>query len=172
MAQQKKRPRKETRTVRDLIPDDVSVRALKATTREQAIAELLNVLVIDGVLDLSREQGVLDSILEREQVASTGIGNGVAIPHAKSKFAERLGLAVGTSQEGIEFAAHDDIPVFFVALWVCPPSATKEHLAIMRALASVAKDPNLSGRLAGCRDRRDLFSILDEITIEERDKGK
>jgi PTS system fructose-specific IIC component len=160
----------KVRTVRDVLPKEVSVQDLKATTKEQAIAELLNVLAIKGVIDLSREKSILDSILERERVASTGIGNGIAIPHAKSKFAEGFGLAVGLSHEGVDFGAHDFIPAFVVALWVCSPADTQDHLALMRGIASVARDANLAGTLAACRDRRGFLDFAEKIPLEEKGK--
>ena len=165
MAKDKRLGRK---TVRDLVPDDLSVRDLKATTKEEAIAELLNVLVIGGVLDLDRERGVLESILEREKVASTGIGNGIAIPHAKNKFATRFAVAAGLSAEGIEFGSHDDMPVFVVVLWVCPPSATPEHLALMRGIALVARDANMAGTLSAARDKRGFLAVLEKVAVEEK----
>jgi mannitol/fructose-specific phosphotransferase system IIA component (Ntr-type) len=160
--------RRREKTVRDLIPSDVLVRPLQATTKEEAIAELLNALVIDGVLDLSREASVRDLLLEREKVASTGIGNGMAIPHAKNKFAERLGVAVGISDDGIDFAAHDGQYAHVVVLWICPPKETQAHLALMRALASVAQEEKVMWRLAGCKDKRSFLGILEEIPAEKK----
>ncbi|MHC4941343.1 MAG: PTS sugar transporter subunit IIA, partial [Planctomycetota bacterium] len=159
MAYQKRRDQK---TVRDVVPHDVTVRTLRATTRSEAITELLNVLVIDGVLPMDKERDVRDSILQRESVASTGIGNGIAIPHAKNKFADRLGLAVGLSDEGIEWNSHDGMDAYFVALWVCQPADTKRHLALMRGIAAAAQDPNTSGRLQACKDKKGLLALLEE----------
>ena len=162
--------RKDVKTVRDFVPSDVIVQHLQTTDKAEAIGELLNALVIAGVLPLDKEKMVLEAILERERVASTGIGNGLAMPHGKSKFAERFGVAVGLSEPGIEFGAHDDIPAFIVVLWVCGPKDTKRHLALMRGLATVAKDPNLSGTLAGCRDKKSFLDVLEKVPIEERGK--
>jgi PTS system fructose-specific IIC component len=159
-------PRRSVRTVKDAVPHDVAVFKLKATTREEAITELLNVLVINGTLPLEKERAVRDAILDREAVASTGIGNGVAIPHAKNKFADRLGLAIGTSDEGIDFGAHDGMDAYVVALWVCPPSATKEHLALMRGIASIAQDINNAGVFQGVRDKRSLLDFLSQFPVE------
>lgn len=159
-------PRRSVRTVKDAVPHDVAVFKLKATTREEAITELLNVLVINGTLPLDKERTVRDAILDREAVASTGIGNGVAIPHTKSKFAVRLGLAIGTSGEGIDFGAHDGMDAYVVALWVCPPSATKEHLALMRGIASIAQDINDAGVFQGVRDKRSLLDFLGQFPVE------
>jgi PTS system fructose-specific IIC component len=160
--------RRREKTIRDIIPSDVLVRPLAATTKEEAITELLNALVIHGVLDLSREASVRDSLLQREQVASTGIGNGLAIPHAKNKFAERLGVAVGISDEGIDFAAHDGQFATVVVLWICPPKETQAHLALMRALAIVAQEEEVMWRLAGCKDKKSFLGILEKVRAEKK----
>ena len=90
----------------------------------------------------------------------------MAIPHAKNKFADRLGLAIGTSDEGIDFGAHDGMDAYVVALWVCPPSATKEHLALMRGIASIAQDINNAGVFQGVRDKRSLLDFLSQFPVE------
>ncbi len=157
---------KESQTVRDLVPDDTVVQPLKATTRAAAVAELVDALVVIGAIEVGKERGVREAILAREDVASTGLGNGIALPHAKSKFSPRLGLAVGLSEEGIDIGAHDQIPAFVFLLWVCPPNATQEHLALMRGFALIARDANLAGQLAACKERRSLFSFFESVSVE------
>lgn len=160
--------KKDRRTVRDLVPSDLLFHKLYCTTREDAIRELLNALVIHGVIEMDREDETRKAILERESVASTGIGHGIAMPHAKSKFADRFGLTVGISEDGIDFQAHDGSSARVIFLWVCPPAQTKEHLALMRALAAVAQDPDNTDRMAGCRDRRALLGLLEEFPVEDK----
>ena len=159
-------PRKKEKTVRDIVPPDLEVVRLTATTREEAVRELLSSLVAQDVIDLDREREIRNAILEREKVASTGIGNGVALPHAKSKHAKKLGVVVGLSEDGIEFDAHDSIPAFVMVMWVCEPRQVKEHLALMRGLATVAKDANRAGELAGVRDRRSALDFLGSVPME------
>jgi len=163
-------PRRKEKTVRDVVPPDLEVVKLKAATREEAIRELVTSLVAHDVVDLDREREVRDLILEREGVASTGIGNGVALPHAKFKHAKKLGVVFGLSEDGIEFGAHDSIPAFVVVLWVCQPRQVEEHLALMRGLATVAKDANRAGELAAVRDRRSALEFLGTIPVEEKGK--
>ena len=157
--------RRDRKTVRNLFPDDVIVQALDAETRDAAIAALLNALAVAGRIPIEREREVYETILQRERVATTAIGQGLAIPHGKSKWADRLGIAVGTSHAGIDFAALDGNPVHAVVLALSPPSATAEHLAVMRALATVAKDPRNVKRLAESRDRRELLAFLDSLEV-------
>jgi len=155
--------RKDKTTAKDVFPSTVLVERLYVTTKEEAIRQLLNTLCIEGVLDISREEEVLKSMLEREKVASTGIGCGIAIPHAKNKFADRLGVAVGIHEEGIEFGSHDKEAVRVVFCWVCPPTETKKHLAMMRTISSIARDPEERDKLLNVRDRRTLLAALDTI---------
>jgi mannitol/fructose-specific phosphotransferase system IIA component (Ntr-type) len=161
-------PKRDRRTVKDVVPHDVVVQHLDATSPKEAVTTLLNALVIQGVLPMDKERSVRESILERESVASTGIGNGIACPHAKSKFADRLGLAVGISVEGIDFHAHDGMDAYFVALWICPPADTRKHLALMRGIASVAQDANLAGQLQAIKDKKGLLHVLDQVVIEDK----
>ena len=165
-------PRRKEKTVRDVVPPDVEALHLDATTREEAIRELVSTLVAQDVIDLDREQELRTAILEREKVASTGIGNGVALPHGKSKHAKKLGVTVGLSAQGIEFNSRDSIPAYVIVMWICEPRQVKQHLALMRGLATVAKDPDRAGKLAAVRDRRQFLDFLGTIPLEEKEGGK
>jgi len=162
-------PRHRETTVRDLLPKDVIVHRLHVGTKKEALTELLNTLVIQaGVADLSREREFRDALFEREAVASTGIGGGLAIPHVKSRYAEKMALVAGLSEEGIDWGAHDGQPVRLVLMWACPPSQTQDHLALMRALATLAKDPDDVARVVACRDRKQFLKVLSEFPVEPK----
>jgi mannitol/fructose-specific phosphotransferase system IIA component (Ntr-type) len=163
-------PRRKEKTVRDLVPADIEVVQVKATDKQEAIRELLSTLVAQDVIDLAREREIREAIIQREQVASTGIGNGVALPHGKSKHAKKFGVVIGVSEDGVDFGAHDFIPAFVIVMWVCEPRQVKEHLALMRGLATVAKDANRAGELAGVRDRRSALDFFGTIAVEEKTK--
>jgi len=162
----KNRFRKEM--ARTAFPDDLVVEHLDVESSSEAITKLLNSLVMAGRIDLGREDEVRKQILDRERVASTGIGLGVAIPHCKTKWADRLGLAVGISQQGLDFRSHDGQSVHVVMLWVCPPGATKEHLALMRTVASIARDPDAAEGVRRSKDRLGLLQFLDTVEMPEK----
>jgi mannitol/fructose-specific phosphotransferase system IIA component (Ntr-type) len=163
-------PRKKEKTLKDLLPTDVLVLPLKAATKEEALAELLNALVIQGAADLSREGALREAFLEREKVASTGIGNGLAIPHIKSKFAEKMTVGVGISEQGIDFGAHDSAPANVIVMWICAPAETQAHLALMRGLAAMGREGDNIERLAKMRDRRAFLAAAEEISVEPKGK--
>jgi len=161
-------PRRKEKTVRDLVPTDIEVIHLDTDSKEEALRELLSTLVAQDVIDLDRERELRVAILERERVASTGIGNGVALPHGKSKHAKKLGVVVGMSARGIEFGARDGVPARVIVMWVCEPRQIKEHLALMRGLATVANDADRAEELAAVRDRRQFLDFLGTIALEEK----
>ncbi len=160
-------PRRKEKTLRELLPTDVIVQPLAATTKEAAIKELLNALVIHGAADLTREGALLEAFLEREKVASTGIGNGLAIPHIKSKFAEKMTVGFGLSQQGIDYGAHDNQPARVIVMWICPPAETQAHLALMRGLATMGRDDSNIDKLVKTRDRRTLLTAVEQISVEK-----
>ena len=150
-------PKRKEKTLRDLVSPDVQVVHLDCQYKDEAIRELLTTLVAQDVIDLDREREIRDAIIEREKVASTGMGNGVALPHGKSKHAKKLGVVVGLSAQGIEFGARDEIPAYVIVMWVCEPRQIKEHLALMRGLAGVANDANRAGEGGGDDARAPTF---------------
>lgn len=160
-------PRRKEKTLRELLPADVIVQPLAATTKDAAIKELLNALVIQGAADLTREGALLEAFLEREKVASTGIGNGLAIPHIKNKFAEKMSVGFGLSEQGIDFGAHDHQPARLIVMWICPPAETQSHLALMRGLAAMGRDDENIDALVKTRDRRALLAAADQISVEK-----
>ena len=160
-------PRKKEKTLRELLPPDVIVQPLTATTKDAAIKELLNALVIHGAADLTREGALLEAFLEREKVASTGIGNGLAIPHIKTKFAEKMTVGFGLSEQGIDFGAHDSQPARLIVMWICPPAETQSPLALMRGLATMARDDENIDTLVKTRDRRALLAAAEQISVEK-----
>ncbi len=107
---------------------------LKATEKEAAIAELVDLLNDNGLL--ARRDDVLASVLAREGVRSTGIGQGLAIPHGKSPGCRRLAMAVGKPASPIDFDAIDGRPCKFIILLVSPSDETGPHI---KALANVSR---------------------------------
>ena len=109
---------------------------MKATERWPAIVELIDLLVRLGRIKTDDRDSILASLKQREETMSTGIGFGIAIPHASSDRIDQVVAAFGRSSTGIEFDALDNAPVKFVVLFVVPKNQFQTHL---RTLASIAK---------------------------------
>ena len=116
-----------------LKPENVKV-PLEATTKNDAIAELVNLLAKNGSVTDARK--VLDAVLERESTRTTGIGNGLAIPHGKCAGTKELVMAIGKAATPIDFQAIDGRPVTLIWLLTSPPDKTGPHI---HALARISR---------------------------------
>ncbi|NLO11824.1 MAG: PTS sugar transporter subunit IIA [Candidatus Cloacimonetes bacterium] len=108
----------------------------------------------------------LASIKSREDVMSTGIGHGIAIPHARDESVTCLRIAVCLIREGMDFLALDDQPVSLVFMLAVPEDKNKEYMKILRSLSEYLRQEGLRQRLLDAKDERELFEYVQEI---ERD---
>lgn len=117
--------------------------ALRLESREkrEAIAELVQLL--ETAHGLNSQGEILDRVLRREAMMSTGIGYGVAIPHGKARAADRMVAACAVSQDGVEFASEDGQPVHLFVLFVSPESATTQHVRALANLSRLLKEESV-----------------------------
>jgi len=118
----------------DIIVGDAIVPKLKATTRDDAIVELVESLAEAGAVSKQRTKEIIKAILAREAQATTGIGKGVALPHAKLKGIKKPIATIGCSAEGIDFASLDSKCVYSVILLLSSPDNPDEHLQAMETI--------------------------------------
>ncbi len=147
----------------DILDEQVVLINLQATDKQGAIVELATALKTSGkITDLD---GVLNAVLEREKIMSTGIGKGVAIPHGKSDAVNELAGVLGVKKEGLDFAALDEQPVFLFFLLVSPPDVSGPHIRALAHISRLLRHDNLRRTLIEA-DSAD--AVLGLITEEER----
>jgi mannitol/fructose-specific phosphotransferase system IIA component (Ntr-type) len=113
---------------------DAIIPELKATDRDGAIVELVEAMAAAGAIPKKNIQDITKSVLAREAQATTGIGKGVALPHAKLKGIKKPVGTIGRSSVGIDFAALDSKPVYSVILLLSSPDNPDEHLQAMETI--------------------------------------
>ena len=118
----------------DIMVLDAVVPELAATTRDEAIVELIEALVTSGALAKKDVKDITKAVLKREEQATTGIGKGIALPHAKIKGLKKPIGTVGRSSRGIGFSALDSKPVYSVILLLSSPDNPDEHLQAMETI--------------------------------------
>lgn len=134
---------------------------MKTTARWEAIGELVDVLVRAGKVREEERELVLESIKQREQTMSTGIGFGIAIPHASSDKVEDVVAAFGRSTKGIEFDSLDGQPVFFVVLFVVPKDQFQTHLRTLAAIAKFLNDKSVRDELGKAHDAAQILRVFE-----------
>jgi mannitol/fructose-specific phosphotransferase system IIA component (Ntr-type) len=103
-----------------------------------------------------------DRLFEREQLGSTAIGAGVAIPHCKVEGLERVALAIGLPQREVDFAAEDGEPVRLFVLIVSPPQDPAAHLKALAAVSKWLKADDHVGRIVALDDPQAVYALLEE----------
>ena len=142
---------------RILDPSNVLV-DLKAQRNFDAIRELASVLEDDGAVP--DQKRFLADLIRREKQASTGIGKGVAVPHAHEDSIERQLLAIGISREGIDFASIDGEPVHIVALLATPRKHQKQHMELLAALSRLLQNQEVRQSLIQAADSAEVVDIF------------
>ncbi len=138
---------------------------LQATSKEAAIREIVGSLATAGRLDAADTDGVARAILNREELGSTGIGQGVAVPHTRHPKADRLIGTVAISRGGVDFAALDGDPVDIFFLLVSPPNQPGDHLRALENISRHLKDDKFVSFLRQAKTHEQVIGILDEADL-------
>jgi len=125
----------------ELVNEKAVTTRLRARNKRDAIAELVELLESAHGIDSHGE--VLDRVLRREAMMSTGIGNGVAIPHGKAKLVDRMVAACGVSPDGIEFESVDGEPARIFILLVAPESGGALHVKVLANISRLLKEESV-----------------------------
>jgi mannitol/fructose-specific phosphotransferase system IIA component (Ntr-type) len=136
---------------------------LDAADKEDAIHQLIDALVDAKALTRKKADAIGKEIIDRERQATTGIGNGVGIPHARSKHVDKILLSFGRIEEGLDYAAVDGSRVRVLVLLISPKDATDEHLAAMKSIVNIVRDGYQCKRLIGCRSAASFVDLLKEL---------
>ncbi|KAA3613198.1 MAG: PTS sugar transporter subunit IIA [Calditrichaeota bacterium] len=144
----------------EILTPDVIVAPLKSSNKKHAINELLDVLH-EKELVKSREDALKD-ILTREKHLSTGMENGLAVPHAKSDSVDKLIIAFGFHREGIEFESLDGKPAHFIFLVMSPRDTSGPHIQALASISRFLKNDDVRQRLLEAPNKDDIYDILCE----------
>jgi len=144
-------------TLTDFVAPNAVVAGLKVNSKKQAIQELA---ARAAELTGQSEKEILEILLQREKLGSTGVGSGVAIPHGKLPKLGRLFGLFARLQRPIDFEALDNQPVDLIFLLLSPPDAGAEHLKALAAISRVTRDAATLERLRGARSRDALAAVL------------
>ena len=144
--------------IADILPREAVLPDLQADNRDAALAELVAPLVAlhPGLVTFD----VVRSLCERENIGSTAIGEGVAIPHGKAPGLTSVALVVGRSREGIVFGAPDEAPCHIFFLILAPEHGAGQHLRLLAQIARRAKDPVFRTKVLLAENREQLWRTL------------
>jgi fructose-specific phosphotransferase system IIA component len=140
-----------------LKPENIKI-PLEAKVKTEAIGELVNLLAANG--DLSDPKKVLDAVLERETTRTTGIGNGLAIPHGKCTGTDHLVMAIGRPETPIDFQAIDGRPVNLIWLLSSPPDKTGPHIHALARISRLMTIDRFRQALTTAKTSQEMYDII------------
>ncbi|UCG85368.1 MAG: PTS sugar transporter subunit IIA [Gemmatimonadota bacterium] len=148
--------------LREFFSPDAIKLELEGNTKDEILKELISLLSLD-----EKSEGMLYKMLKRrENLGSTGIGRGIAIPHCRSLVVSRLRVAFGRKPQGIDFKAIDDKPVYNFFLIVAPPlEVSNQYLPVLGKVAQFAKEPDVPERLGTLDSPQQFIELLGQKDI-------
>ncbi|MFM7117350.1 MAG: PTS sugar transporter subunit IIA [Planctomycetota bacterium] len=135
---------------------------LDATSKEGVIRELVNALISSGMLTAEQEEPIVQAIMKREELGSTGIGRGIAVPHTKHASVSQPVGTVGISRGGVDFQSLDGEKVQLFFLLISPPDRPGDHLRALENISKQLQDDTFCRFLKQSKTANDVRQILEE----------
>ena len=132
---------------------------LRVTSKKQALQELAKKA---AELTGQPERAIFEVLIERERLGTTGVGNGIAIPHGKLPDLGRLHGLFARLDRAIEFDAIDEQPVDLICLLLAPETAGADHLKALARISRLLRDPSMCEKLRGCDTADAIYALLTE----------
>ena len=145
--------------IRDFLSPDAVSLDLQSGNKDTVLAELVSLLKTGP----RTEETLLRHLRRREEHGSTGVGRGLAVPHCRTTEVQRVRLAFGRSERGIDYQSLDGAKVHAFFLIVAPPAETvPQYLPVLGKIASLGREPDFQARVKGLKDVEELFKLLEE----------
>ena len=145
--------------INDLLVPEGVVADLKATSKKQALQDLAKLAAeVSGL----HERAIFDVLMERERLGTTGVGNGIAIPHGKLASLDRLHGLFARLKQPIDFHAIDERPVDLIFVLLAPENAGADHLKALARISRLLRNNGICDKLRGTDSAEALFAILTE----------
>ena len=147
----------------DFVVSEAIIPDLAATTKEDAIRTMISGLTNAGSIPEEDAEGIVSAVLKREELGSTGIGNGVAVPHTKHPSVDRLIATVALAKDGVDFASLDGDDVYVLFLLISPPDRPGDHLRGLENISRHLRNQNFCNFLRQATTAEEVVELLNEV---------
>jgi len=137
---------------------------LKAHDKKGALEELSQIITEQN--PSLNKRAVLQVLLEREKLGTTGIGDGIALPHGKLAELSNLLISFGRSIDGLDFDSIDEQPAYLFFLLLAPENSAGMHLTALAKISRMLKDGNFRQRLMGAKTRKEIYKVIMDMDKE------
>jgi PTS system fructose-specific IIC component len=133
---------------------------LQKNTKSEVIKELVELLSQHQAI--TNPEGIIEAVFEREKIMTTGVGNGVAIPHCKHKDSRNFAIALGVHPQGIDFDSIDQEPAHIIFLLVGPEDQPGTHIKILSRISRIISRDEVREKVLACTTPTEVFNLLNE----------
>ena len=144
--------------ISDILKKEHVIKELNSCDKKNVLDELSSFLEDEG--EIANKESLLAALIEREKLGSTGIGENVAIPHAKISEIDKIITVFGRSKNGVEFESLDQKPVNFIFLVIAPENSTSQHLKALARISRLFKNASLRESILRTNEVDQIYSIL------------
>ena len=144
--------------ISDILKKEHIIKELDSRDKKNVLDELSSFLENEG--EITNKENLLAALIGREKLGSTGIGENVAIPHAKISEIDNIITVFGRSKNGVEFESLDQKPVNFIFLVMAPENSTGQHLKVLARISRLFKNPSLRESVLRTNEADQIYSIL------------
>jgi len=148
--------------IMDFLSKGAIVSDIKSIKKEDVIKELVDALISANEVDKPQRHKLIEALMTRETLGSTAIGQGVAIPHAKSDSVSKLIAAFGLSKKGVDFDSLDGEPAYIFFLLLAPQDSAGPHLKALARISRLLKDKYFRDSLKACADAESIIKIISQ----------
>jgi fructose-specific phosphotransferase system IIA component len=147
-------------TLIELLTKEVIKVPVVSTQKKEIIKELIDILYKNNMVSNTEE--VYQAVLQRESLCSTGLENGIAVPHAKTKAVTNLTMALGISKQGIDFDALDGKPSHLFFLIIAPPDKSGPHIEALSEIGRITRSETFCKMLISAKDSDEVIKLFTE----------
>ena len=144
--------------ISDILKKEHVIKELNSCDKKNVLDELSSFLEAEG--EITNKESLLAALIEREKLGSTGIGENIAIPHAKISEIDKIITVFGRSKNGVEFESLDQKPVNFIFLVIAPENSTSQHLKALARISRLFKNASLRESVLRTNEADQIYSIL------------
>jgi fructose-specific phosphotransferase system IIA component len=147
--------------ISQILNEDFIILNIKGEDKDEVLAELVEVLDQNG--KIKDKEHFLQAVLEREKLGTTGIGKGIAIPHAKTKSVKEIAIVFARSKEGIDFDSLDDKSVNLIFLLAAPLNIGGVYLKTLAGLSRILRSDEYREKLINFKTKKEILDFIKEV---------
>ncbi|MCG6156290.1 PTS sugar transporter subunit IIA [Rubinisphaera margarita] len=151
----------------EIVVKDSVITDLQVNSKEDAIRKLVGGLRATGQISSDNEESIVGAILKREELGSTGIGKGIAVPHTKHPSVDELVATIAIAPEGVDFASLDGEDVYILFMLISPPDRPGDHLRALETISRHLRNENFCSFLRQSKTQEQVLELLREADENE-----